>query len=123
MKKILTNTTIDDDTYSVGDWVSTTEGEYTYIIVDIPEAGMFNDYIKYSGPHNKSFYKSEIRFATPEEIRKNKVFEEFRGGILAEVYKQITKDVYVEDFTAIEQLLKTVSTNDLVEYLPEKEYR
>ncbi len=47
--------------------------------------------------------------------------ERTRGDVLAEVYIQIAKDVYVEDYTAIEQLLASVSKKDLEEYLPEDE--
>ncbi len=44
-----------------------------------------------------------------------------REDILVLVYNQITADVYVEDFSAIEQLLNTVSTENLIEYLSEEE--
>jgi thymidylate synthase (FAD) len=56
-----------DDTYSVGDIVSTTDGKYTYVIRDIRDS-CFNNFVEYRGKTDLSFYKSEIRFATPYEI-------------------------------------------------------
>lgn len=46
---------------------------------------------------------------------------ETRGDILEKVYEQIKKDVYMEDFTAIEQLLGTVPIKYLKDYLPEED--
>ena len=45
---------------------------------------------------------------------------ENRIAIIMDVCRQIEEDVYMEDYTAIEQLLSGVSTEDLVEYLPEE---
>jgi len=42
-----------------------------------------------------------------------------RGDLLAKVFAQIVKDVYVEDFTAIEELLVSVSDKQLQDFLPE----
>jgi len=58
-----------DDTYSLYDWVTTIDGVHTYQILDKAD-DCFNDFVHYEGPHNRSFYKSELRFATPLEIVK-----------------------------------------------------
>ena len=44
-----------------------------------------------------------------------------REDILEKVYIQLTKDIYLEDFTAIEDLLSKVLIENLIEYLPEEE--
>lgn len=43
-----------------------------------------------------------------------------RGKLLARVFHEIRNDVYVEDFTAIAELLRNVSDDDLLNYLPEE---
>ena len=63
-----------DDTYSLYDWVTTIDGSHTYQILDKSD-DCFNDFVDYEGPHNKSFYKSELRFATPLEIAKQMSLE------------------------------------------------
>jgi hypothetical protein len=47
--------------------------------------------------------------------------ENTRGELLALVYQQIISDVYVDDFTAIAQLLQEVSIESLKEYLAKKD--
>ena len=42
-----------------------------------------------------------------------------RGEILEKVYKQIKEDVDVCDYSAIEELLTSVSIENLIEFLPE----
>ena len=54
-------------------------------------------------------------------VKKYKGKKMTRGDVLEKVYRQIREDVYVEDFTAIEQLLATVSVDNLLDYLTEED--
>ena len=58
-------------TYDKDDIVSTVDGQYTYKIVGADhDEQLYDDYgDNYQGPHNLSFYESELRFATPEECK------------------------------------------------------
>ncbi len=40
-----------------------------------------------------------------------------KGDIFAEVYLQIEKDVYVDDYTAIYELIKDINKEKLMSYL------
>ncbi len=56
--------------FKINDWVSLIDKKdnITYQIKDIPEPGMYNDFVEHTDPHNNSFYESELRLATKKEI-------------------------------------------------------
>jgi len=66
-------------TYEAGDVVTTTCGTYTYTIVGVDyDEKLYDDYgDNYQGSHNLSFYESELRLATPEEIKR--IRDEFKS--------------------------------------------
>ena len=45
-----------------------------------------------------------------------------RDELLAKVYDQMMDDISVGDFTALEELLRTVSDAALIGYLPEENF-
>jgi len=45
-----------------------------------------------------------------------------RGDVLEKVFEQITQDVYMSDFSSIEELLSEVNIKKLNDYLPEKKF-
>ena len=45
-----------------------------------------------------------------------------RDELLAKVYEQMERDIRDEDFTAIEELLRTVSDAALLGFLPEGDF-
>ena len=47
---------------------------------------------------------------------------EERNELFEQVYKQIERDVYVEDYSAIYELIQNCSDEQLINYLPEDEY-
>lgn len=45
-----------------------------------------------------------------------------KEDLIETVFQQIRQDINSGDYTAIEELLKTISINDLINFLPEQDW-